>query len=87
MREKQDLTFRFAQDFAFEQAFEQLEEVVRQLEAGNLPLERSLELYERGMALARLCQKKLDEAEQKVSQIAGVGPDGPVLTPFAAEKS
>jgi exodeoxyribonuclease VII small subunit len=73
-------------DLAFEQAFAQLEEVVRQLEAGNLPLERSLELYERGMALARLCQKKLDEAEQKVSQIAGVGPDGPLLTPFVSEQ-
>jgi exodeoxyribonuclease VII small subunit len=86
MKEQADLTSRFAQDLAFEQAFEQLEDVVGQLEAGNLPLERSLELYEQGVALVRWCQKKLDEAEQKVSQISGVGPEGPVLTPFVAEE-
>jgi len=83
--EKQELTIRQAEDLAFEQAFVQLEEVVRQLEAGNLPLERSLALYEQGMALARQCQKRLDEAEQKVSRIAGLGPDGLEIRPFVVE--
>lgn len=73
-------------DLTFEQAFQQLEEVVRQLESGELPLEQSLALFERGMALAKLCENKLDEAEQKVSQLVGAGSEGPTLTPFRAEE-
>ncbi len=70
----------------FEQAFRQLEEVVQKLEAGDLTLEDSLALFERGMALARLCEGRLDEAEQRVSQIVGVGDEGPVLAPFAPQE-
>ena len=73
-------------DLTFEQAFEQLEEVVRQLESGELPLEQSIALFERGMALAKLCENKLDEAEQKVHQLVGAGSEGPTLTPFNAEE-
>jgi exodeoxyribonuclease VII small subunit len=73
-------------DLTFEQAFQQLEEVVRQLESGELPLEQSLALFERGMALAKLCENKLDEAEQKVHQLVGAGSEGPTLTPFNAEE-
>jgi exodeoxyribonuclease VII small subunit len=54
---------------SFEQAFAQLEEVVTQLEAGDLPLERSLELHARGQKLAEYCAKRLDEAELRVRQI------------------
>jgi len=70
----------------FEQAFQQLEEVVRQLESGELSLEQSLTLFERGMLLARLCESKLDAAEQKVNQLVGVSSEGPVLAPFTAEE-
>jgi exodeoxyribonuclease VII small subunit len=70
----------------FEQAFQELEQVVAQLESGELPLERSLALFERGMALAQLCGARLDQAEQKVSQLTGAGSDGPVLTPFQGEE-
>jgi exodeoxyribonuclease VII small subunit len=73
-------------DLTFERAFQQLEEVVRQLESGELPLEQSLALFERGMALAKLCEGKLDEAEQKVHQLVGAGGEGPTLTPFNAEE-
>jgi len=73
-------------DLTFEQAFQQLEEVVRQLESGELPLEQSLALFERGMALAKLCESKLDEAEQKVHQLVGAGNEGPTLMPFKAEE-
>jgi exodeoxyribonuclease VII small subunit len=66
----------------FEQAFAALERVVAELEGGDLTLEQSLALFERGAALAQLCERRLDEAEQKVSQL-GTGPDGmPVLTSF-----
>ena len=69
-------------DLTFEQAFQQLGEVVEQLEGGELPLEQSLALFERGMALARLCEGKLDDAEQRVQQLVGSDVEGPLLTPF-----
>jgi exodeoxyribonuclease VII small subunit len=73
-------------NLTFEQAFQELEQVVQQLEGGELSLEQSLALFERGMALAQLCASRLDEAEQKVSQLSGVGSDGPVLTPFQGQE-
>ncbi len=56
-------------DLTFEQAFAELEESVRALERGDLPLEESLALYERGQGLAAYCARLLDEAELKVQQI------------------
>ncbi len=56
-------------ELTFEQAFAELEESVRALERGDLPLEESLALYERGQGLAAYCAKLLDEAELKITQI------------------
>lgn len=53
----------------FEQAFAELEESVRTLERGDLPLEESLALFERGQELSAYCAKLLDEAELKVQQV------------------
>ena len=53
----------------FEQAFAELEESVRTLERGDLPLEESLALYERGQELSAYCARLLDEAELKVQQV------------------
>jgi exodeoxyribonuclease VII small subunit len=53
----------------FEKALTELETIVRQLEAGNLSLDKSLELFSRGIELARTCKQKLDEAELKVSKL------------------
>jgi len=53
----------------FEQALAELEKIVKQLEAGNLSLERSLALFERGVKLARMCKEKLTEAELKVNKL------------------
>ncbi|MCS6816196.1 MAG: exodeoxyribonuclease VII small subunit [Blastocatellia bacterium] len=50
----------------FEAALKELEGIVEQLENGDLPLERALELFERGVRLSRECQKRLEEAERKV---------------------
>jgi len=50
----------------FETALKELEGIVEQLENGDLPLERALELFERGVKLSRECQKRLEEAERKV---------------------
>jgi exodeoxyribonuclease VII small subunit len=53
----------------FEKALGELEEIVKKLESGNLALDKSLELFQRGVELARHCKQKLDEAELKVSQL------------------
>jgi exodeoxyribonuclease VII small subunit len=54
---------------SFEDAMKELETVVGQLESGDVPLEDSIALYERGAALKEHCQKKLAEAEEKVAKI------------------
>ena len=51
---------------SFEASLAELEAVVKQLEAAELPLEKMLELFERGMQLSALCRKQLTEAETKV---------------------
>jgi exodeoxyribonuclease VII small subunit len=56
---------------SFEDAFAQLEEVLAKLEAGNLPLEQAVALYEEGMRLARLCQERLEQAELRIRQLQG----------------
>jgi len=50
----------------FEASLDALEKVVKELEAGDLPLERSLDLFEKGMALSETCRKQLEEAESRV---------------------
>jgi len=57
----------------FEQAFAELEDNVRKLEAGGLTLEEGMALFERGQALAAHCNKQLDEAELKIKQITSEG--------------
>ena len=58
-----------AKEENFEAALKELEGIVEQLERGDLPLEKSLELFERGITLTRVCQKRLDEAERKVEML------------------
>ncbi|MFN7927573.1 MAG: exodeoxyribonuclease VII small subunit [Blastocatellia bacterium] len=55
-----------AQPANFEDSLSKLESIVSQLESGDLPLERALEIFEEGVGLARLCQSHLAEAERKV---------------------
>ena len=57
------------EELSFEDAFQELEETVRRLEAGGLSLEEALALYERGQASAALCSARLDEAELKLSEL------------------
>jgi exodeoxyribonuclease VII small subunit len=63
----------------FEAALAELEQIVGQLERGELKLEESLKLFERGVALARQCRQSLDTAELKVKQLLGEhgAPGGP----------
>lgn len=53
-------------EMTFEAAMARLEEIVRALESGNAPLDVSLGLFEEGVALVKLCNSRLDTAEQKV---------------------
>ena len=56
-------------NLSFEEAYTQLEDIVARLEAGNLPLEEAVSLYERGQVLARRCEELLEAAELRVQQI------------------
>ncbi|MBD8877879.1 exodeoxyribonuclease VII small subunit [Roseibium polysiphoniae] len=60
---------------SFEEALKQLETIVRELEQGNVPLERSIEMYERGATLRSHCNSLLKAAEAKVEKIQ-LGQDG-----------
>ena len=51
----------------FEQSMKQLEQIVQELEDGDLPLEKALKKFEEGMKLTKLCSEKLDETEKKIS--------------------
>ncbi len=53
----------------FESSLEELEKVVKELESGDLPLDRSLHLFARGMQLSDTCRKQLEEAETRVEQL------------------
>lgn len=57
---------RNAQVKNFETSLLSLERIVREMEAGDLPLERSLELFEQGVKLSRECQQRLTEAERRI---------------------
>ena len=51
----------------FEQSMKQLEQIVKELEDGDLPLEKALKKFEEGMKLTQFCAEKLDETEKKVT--------------------
>ncbi len=57
------------EEMTYEQAFRELEMVVQKLEAGELPLEEALGLFERGQALAGRCSQLLDQAELRLKQL------------------
>ena len=63
----------------FEQALQQLEQIVQKLEKGDLPLEESLRLYEDGIRLSRLCHGTLEEAEGRIELLLKDARGEPVL--------
>ena len=67
---------------SFEAAFAQLEEIVGKLEAGDLPLDDALALFEQGQKLAAFCGTKLDAAELRVQKLSASG----ALEPFAVDE-
>ena len=67
-------------EMSFEDAMRELEKVVGDLERGDVPLEQSIALYERGAQLKQRCQTKLKEAEEKVAAITLDGQGTPTGT-------
>ncbi len=70
------------EELSFEEALHQLEEIVRRLETGNLPLAEALQLYELGVQLANHCQTLLDAAELRIQQLVPNAEGGYDLTDF-----
>jgi len=67
----------------FEASLEALEQIVRQLESGDLPLEKSLELFEQGIRLSRECQERLSQAERRIEILLRDNQGRPVVSAFS----
>ena len=72
-------------DINFEKAMERLEQITQELSREGITLEESLALYEEGVALARVCNKKLDETERKI-KILQISEDGEIDEKDFSEK-
>jgi exodeoxyribonuclease VII small subunit len=70
----------------FETNLEQLEQIVKQLERGDLPLEQSIQLFESGMRLSADCRKQLEEAESRVEILIKRGSEMTAV-PFNPDKA
>ncbi len=71
-------------EITFEEAISELQSVVERLEAGKVALEDSLALYERGVALVKICNERLDTAQQRVSAVR-LGGEEASTEPFGTE--
>ncbi|WP_164218084.1 exodeoxyribonuclease VII small subunit [Virgibacillus sp. YIM 98842] len=56
-------------EISFEEAMEKLEEIVSKLEEGEIPLEKAINYYQEGMQLSKICNDKLENAQEKMTQI------------------
>ena len=71
---------------SFEGSLDELEKVVKELESGDLPIERSLALFEKGMTLSEQCRKQLEDAETRVEML--IRKEGKLQPePFRPDKS
>jgi exodeoxyribonuclease VII small subunit len=69
----------------FETSLEELERIVRELEQGELTLEKSLELFEQGVKLSRECQERLTQAERRIEILMRDNQGRPAVRPFDPE--
>jgi exodeoxyribonuclease VII small subunit len=70
---------------SFEASLESLEQIVRELEDGDLPLEKSLELFEQGIRLSRECQERLGQAERRIEVLMRDSQGRTVVSSFVTE--
>ena len=66
-------------EIKFEKAMNRLENIVEELERGDLDIDKSLEIFEEGIKMSRLCSKKLNEAEAKIEKLSK-GKKGDLIT-------
>ena len=71
-----------AKEKSFDQALSRLEVIVRELENGQLSLETALELFAEGVTLSKVCTKKLEQAEKKISRLITDSHGQPILVPM-----
>jgi exodeoxyribonuclease VII small subunit len=71
---------------SFEASLEALEQIVHELEHGDLPLEKSLELFEQGIKLSRQCQERLSQAERRIEILLRDNQGRPVASAFEDSK-
>lgn len=69
----------------FAEAMMELEDIVRKLEQGDVPLEEAIDLYKKGMELSKLCHEKLSDAEQQLISIVNEDGDKEVFQPMNGE--
>ncbi|HYL39004.1 MAG TPA: exodeoxyribonuclease VII small subunit [Bryobacteraceae bacterium] len=71
---------------SFESGLQELEQIVKEMESSDLPLERALELFEKGMRLSETCRKQLEEAETRIEILTRKG-DKVQAEPFRPDKA
>jgi len=71
----------------FEESLKRLEDIVRELEGGEMPLEESLKVFEEGMKLLSLCSERLEEAEKKVTLLTRKSDGGLEEKPFDIQEN
>ncbi|HVP58295.1 MAG TPA: exodeoxyribonuclease VII small subunit [bacterium] len=67
---------------SFEEAMKRIEAIVADLEKSDIPLEQALERFEEAVKLAKMCHRKLDEAQKRVTKLVGTEDGGFALEPF-----
>lgn len=72
-------------EITFEEALIQLEEIVEQLENGDVPLEQAIESFQKGMRLSQFCHQKLENVERKIELLVNEGEEW-VKKPFIVEE-
>lgn len=70
---------------SFEQALSRLEEIVKELETGTAELDKSLDMFEEGIKLVKLCSSKLDDAEQRIAILTKNSEGGYDEEPFGSD--
>lgn len=72
-------------EYTFAQAMTELEEIVRKLEQGDVPLEEAIDLYKKGMELSKYCHKKLQSAEEQLISIVNENGEKQPFAPLNGE--
>lgn len=84
-RSEENIMDKPKNDLSFEGAISELEQIVNQLEKGELPLDELVNVFQRGIELSHYCSKRLDEVERKITMLIEDEKNGLVEKPFMPE--